>query len=556
MSKGENIYLCSVTGMRQLARAGQLGIGFKARFLQLLLRLPCCCSPRPYLPGIALGVLLTVSLQWATKWLARYSRFSRYAFGRLGLASAGGGASSSSVGPSIGAFASGFTRPQGLGSSGEATGTGRARGDVKGEASASTVLREAAAFTSAASAASVSLEEEEQVARGGTAWERDSSSTSSSNGVRGSMDGASSSGVHDHGANGQAGAATQNSHGSGMAYSMSFGAEVVQSLRQLLSRMQKVLVNPDGIAADPQAVGFDGSTMAAAVGTASSSWSLGAGTDVVNRVLKGPGREPDGEPQHQEDKEWQKQQHRAQQAQADDVGESVEWVNMCWRKVGWGVGRCGGHICWERCGQGVCITRRRSGRERGVGPHVLVQGGLGCGWVWWSHMLEGKYMQGAASAKRVAGCAVSFHVSLPRWGKSAGEGLSYVGHSCYVAESAFWNACWLPPSVPWGPWGFGLGLVASLSRAAHTSSADVRFPISRRAPAFNQSVSTPAQMWRVYQRGLERWIIDLLQPVFDGLIKDGTVPRFLQVSSWVTGDLAISEGALLAQERHKYQNEV
>lgn len=161
---------------------------------------------------------------------------------------------------------------------------------------------------------------------------------------------------------------------------MSFGAEVVQSLRQLLSRMQKVLVNPDGIAADPQAVGFDGSTMAAAVGTASSSWSLGAGTDVVNRVLKGPGREPDGEPHHQEDKEWQKQQHRAQQAQADDVGESVEWVNMCWRKVGWGAGGCGGHTCWGRCGQGVCITKRRRGRQYGGDQHLLAQGGLGCGW--------------------------------------------------------------------------------------------------------------------------------------------------------------------------------
>ena len=26
------------------------------------------------------------------------------------------------------------------------------------------------------------------------------------------------------------------------------------------------------------------------------------------------------------------------------------------------------------------------------------------------------------------------------------------------------------------------------------------------------------KVWRVYQRGLERWIIDLLQPVFDGLV--------------------------------------
>ena len=34
--------------------------------------------------------------------------------------------------------------------------------------------------------------------------------------------------------------------------------------------------------------------------------------------------------------------------------------------------------------------------------------------------------------------------------------------------------------------------------------------------------------WRVYQRGLERWLADLLQPVFDGLVADGQVPRFVQ----------------------------
>ena len=36
-------------------------------------------------------------------------------------------------------------------------------------------------------------------------------------------------------------------------------------------------------------------------------------------------------------------------------------------------------------------------------------------------------------------------------------------------------------------------------------------------------------MWRVYQRGLERWIIDMLQPLLDSLVKDGLVPRFVQV---------------------------
>eukprot|EP00891_Asterochloris_glomerata_P002707 jgi/Astpho2/2707/Aster-00893 len=34
--------------------------------------------------------------------------------------------------------------------------------------------------------------------------------------------------------------------------------------------------------------------------------------------------------------------------------------------------------------------------------------------------------------------------------------------------------------------------------------------------------------WRIYQRGLERWLADLLQPVFDSLITDQTVPRFVQ----------------------------
>ena len=36
------------------------------------------------------------------------------------------------------------------------------------------------------------------------------------------------------------------------------------------------------------------------------------------------------------------------------------------------------------------------------------------------------------------------------------------------------------------------------------------------------------QAWRVYQRGLERFTVDLLQPLLDTLVKDGTVPRFVQ----------------------------
>jgi hypothetical protein len=37
-----------------------------------------------------------------------------------------------------------------------------------------------------------------------------------------------------------------------------------------------------------------------------------------------------------------------------------------------------------------------------------------------------------------------------------------------------------------------------------------------------------AQLWRVYQRGMERWLADLLQPVFDNLVADKMVPRFVQ----------------------------
>lgn len=38
----------------------------------------------------------------------------------------------------------------------------------------------------------------------------------------------------------------------------------------------------------------------------------------------------------------------------------------------------------------------------------------------------------------------------------------------------------------------------------------------------------PPQIWRVYLRGLERWLADLLQPVFDGLVAARSVPRFVQ----------------------------
>jgi hypothetical protein len=55
------------------------------------------------------------------------------------------------------------------------------------------------------------------------------------------------------------------------------------------------------------------------------------------------------------------------------------------------------------------------------------------------------------------------------------------------------------------------------------------------------------QMWRVYQRGLERWIADLLQPVFDNLVTDGLVPRYVQVG------LAISLNAFQRSSQGRRQ---
>lgn len=36
------------------------------------------------------------------------------------------------------------------------------------------------------------------------------------------------------------------------------------------------------------------------------------------------------------------------------------------------------------------------------------------------------------------------------------------------------------------------------------------------------------KIWRVYQRGLERWLAGVLQPVFDKVVKEGNVPQALK----------------------------
>ncbi|EFJ51225.1 hypothetical protein VOLCADRAFT_88088 [Volvox carteri f. nagariensis] len=81
--------------------------------------------------------------------------------------------------------------------------------------------------------------------------------------------------------------------------------------------------------------------------------------------------------------------------------------------------------------------------------------------------------------------------------------------------------------------GVGLGVgqgVASLGSSGAAAAAAAALPsVASSDPG--ESVEWVnmcwRKVWRVYQRGLERWIIDLLQPVFDGLVKDGSVPRWL-----------------------------
>ena len=78
------------------------------------------------------------------------------------------------------------------------------------------------------------------------------------------------------------------------------------------------------------------------------------------------------------------------------------------------------------------------------------------------------------------------------------------------AEAVEWvNMCMRKVSEREGVWGGG----CRTARIAADAPASL-------APSF--------QAWRVYQRGLERWFASLLQPVFDGLVADGQVPRFVQ----------------------------
>ena len=50
-------------------------------------------------------------------------------------------------------------------------------------------------------------------------------------------------------------------------------------------------------------------------------------------------------------------------------------------------------------------------------------------------------------------------------------------------------------------------------------------------PPLPTPAGSAAQAWRVYQRGIERWLADLLQPLFDSLVAEKMVPSFVQVGA-------------------------
>lgn len=70
--------------------------------------------------------------------------------------------------------------------------------------------------------------------------------------------------------------------------------------------------------------------------------------------------------------------------------------------------------------------------------------------------------------------------------------------------------CWCPPPQTH----------ASCCSICHIADRAAMTAVVQKAPG--ESVEWVnmcfRKIWRVYQRGLERWITDLLQPVFDGLI--------------------------------------
>lgn len=50
------------------------------------------------------------------------------------------------------------------------------------------------------------------------------------------------------------------------------------------------------------------------------------------------------------------------------------------------------------------------------------------------------------------------------------------------------------------------------------------------------------KVWRVYQRGIESWLAEMLQPVLDGVVTDSPVPAMLKVWSFFGGGGVAWEG--------------
>ena len=68
--------------------------------------------------------------------------------------------------------------------------------------------------------------------------------------------------------------------------------------------------------------------------------------------------------------------------------------------------------------------------------------------------------------------------------------------------------------------------------AVHTMQPSVMLFQTALSPPCEQQLEPDGtwllQIWRVYQRGLEQWLADLLQPTFDGLVEARSVPAFVK----------------------------
>ena len=124
-----------------------------------------------------------------------------------------------------------------------------------------------------------------------------------------------------------------------------------------------------------------------------------------------------------------------------------------------------------------------------------------------------------------------------------GRLLSYVGLAPY-RDSV--NGSASSSSQQQGGRGNGSGSSSNSSSSGNSSSSSLSSSSSNQTSNSNNNNNTALVLyeenaeavewvnmcwrkaWRVYQRGLERWLADLLQPVLDGVVADGQVPRFVQ----------------------------